>query len=111
MRVHKQLAEAHKKGEKVPDLVARLSKEYDNQHLTPEWSKNWEDMRIPVEWVVAYWSRVLAPVSIAVGKADSKERVERMRDWESREVTTAYEGNLRVTSLALTSGFCQWTGS
>ena len=36
---------------------------------------------------------------------------ERMKDGESREVTTAYEGNLRVASLALTSGFSQWTGS
>jgi RNase H-like domain found in reverse transcriptase len=59
-RVHKRLSEAYKKGEKVPDLVARLSKEFDDRHPTPNWSDNWEDTRIPVERVVAYWSRVLA---------------------------------------------------
>ena len=59
--IHKQLAEAYKKGNKVPDLVVRLLKEVDDRHLTPEWSKNWEDMNVPVEQVVAYWSRVLAP--------------------------------------------------
>ena len=44
MRVHKKLAAAHKASEKVP-----------------EWSENWEDMRIPVECVIAYWSRVPPP--------------------------------------------------
>ena len=60
-RVHKKLAVAHRKGKKVPELVARLSKEHDDCHPNPEWSKNWEDTRVPVERVVAYWSRVLAP--------------------------------------------------
>jgi hypothetical protein len=41
--------------------VVRLSKEINDRHLTPEWSKNWEDTKVPVERVVAYWSGVLAP--------------------------------------------------
>ena len=61
-RTHKKLAELYKKGGKVPELVTRLSKEHDDRRLTPEWSKNWESTLILVERVVAYWSRVLAPV-------------------------------------------------
>jgi len=60
-RTHKKLSELYKKGEKVPELVARLSKEHDDRRPTPEWNKNWENTLIPVERVVAYWSRVLAP--------------------------------------------------
>ena len=59
--MHKKLAIAHKKGEKVPELVSRLSKEHDDRRPNPEWSKNWEDTQVPVERVIAYWSRVLAP--------------------------------------------------
>ena len=59
--IHKWLAEAYKKGDKVPDLVVRLSKEVDNRRPTPEWSKNREDTKVPVKRVVAYWSWVLAP--------------------------------------------------
>jgi hypothetical protein len=59
-RVHKWLHEAFKKGKKVPDLVTRLSKEFDDWCPMPEWSDDWEDTLIPVEWVVAYWSWVLA---------------------------------------------------
>ena len=29
-RIHKKLSELHKKGEKVPELVTRLSKEHDD---------------------------------------------------------------------------------
>jgi hypothetical protein len=43
-RVHKQLHKAYKKGEKVPDLVTRLSKEFNDRCPMPEWSNNWEDM-------------------------------------------------------------------
>ena len=43
------------------ELVTRLSKEHNDRHPTPDWSDNWEDTQIPVECVVAYWSRVLAP--------------------------------------------------
>jgi hypothetical protein len=60
-RVYKRLCEAYKKGEKIPKLVTRLSKEHDDRRPTPQWSTNWEDTLIPVERVVAYWSRVLAP--------------------------------------------------
>ena len=60
-RIHKRIHEAHKKGEKLPELVTRLSKEYDDRRPVPEWSNYWEDTLIPVERVVAYWSRVLAP--------------------------------------------------
>jgi hypothetical protein len=60
-RIHKRLHEAYKRNEKIPELVTKLSKEHDDRRPTPEWSDNWEDTRIPVERVVAYWSRVLAP--------------------------------------------------
>jgi len=60
-RIHKRLHDAYNKGEKVPELVARLSKEHDDRRPTNPWSPNWEDTLIPVERVVAYWSRVLAP--------------------------------------------------
>ena len=60
-RTHRKLSELHKKGEKIPELVTRLSKEHDDRRPTPEWDKNWEDTLIPVERVVVYWSRVLAP--------------------------------------------------
>jgi hypothetical protein len=60
-RVHKRLFETYKKGEKVPELVTRLSKEFDDQRPIPQWDDKWEDTLIPVERVVAYWSRVLAP--------------------------------------------------
>ena len=60
-QTHRKLSELHKKGEKIPELMTRLSKEHDDHRLTPEWDKNWEDTLIPVERVVVYWSRVLAP--------------------------------------------------
>jgi hypothetical protein len=37
-RVHKRLHEAYKKNEKVPDLVTKLSKDFDDRHPIPEWS-------------------------------------------------------------------------
>ena len=55
-RVYKRLLEAHTKGEPVPELVARLSKEHDDRRPTPAWHLNWEETLIPVERVVAYWS-------------------------------------------------------
>ena len=61
MQVHKKLAVVHKRGEKIPELVSRLSKEHNDHCPNPEWSENWEDTRIPIERVIAYWSRVLAP--------------------------------------------------
>jgi hypothetical protein len=48
-QIHKRLHEAFKKGEKVPDLVTRLSKEFDDQCSMPEWSDNWEETLIPIE--------------------------------------------------------------
>ena len=48
-RVHKRLPEAYKRGEKVPELVTRLSKEFDDRRPNPEWSSHWEDTIIPVE--------------------------------------------------------------
>ena len=55
-RVHKRLLEAYTKGEPVPELVARLSKEHDNRRPSPAWLLDWEETLIPVERVVAYWS-------------------------------------------------------
>ena len=60
-RVHKRLHKAYKKGEKIPELITRLSKEHDDRCPTPQWSTTWENTLIPVERVVAYGSQVLAP--------------------------------------------------
>ena len=60
-RIHKRLHELYKKGEKVPELVTRLSKDHDDRRPILEWQANWERTLVPVERVVAYWSRVLAP--------------------------------------------------
>src|SRR5580693_5694862 len=58
-RAYKKLLEARKKGEKVPDLTIKLSKEFDDKRPLHDWETNWEETQIPVERVVAYWSRVL----------------------------------------------------
>jgi len=58
-RAYKKLQEAHKKGEKVPDLTTKLSKEFDDKRPSRDWETNWEETQVPVERVVAYWSRVL----------------------------------------------------
>ena len=48
-RIYKRLHELHTKGEKVPELVARLSKDHDDHRPTPEWHANWEHTLVPVE--------------------------------------------------------------
>jgi hypothetical protein len=60
---YKRLQSAYERKEPVPELITRLSKEHDDHRPTPEWNDNWEDTctSVPVEQVVAYWSRVLAP--------------------------------------------------
>ena len=58
-RTYKRLQEAHVKGDEVPDLITRLSKEFNDKRPIPGWGMNWEDTSVPVERVVAYWSRVL----------------------------------------------------
>jgi hypothetical protein len=60
-RAYRQLHENCKKGLKIPDLVAGLSKEHDDRRPVQGWATNWEEMLVPVEQVIAYWSRVLAP--------------------------------------------------
>ncbi len=60
-RIHKRLRDAYRKGEPIPELVARLSKEHDDRRPVPAWNDDWEETLVPVERVVAYWSRVLAP--------------------------------------------------
>jgi hypothetical protein len=60
-RAYRQLHENCKKGLKIPDLVAHLSKEHDDRQPVQRWATNWEETLVPVERVIAYWSRVLAP--------------------------------------------------
>jgi hypothetical protein len=60
-RTYKKLQAAHEKKENLPELIVHLSKEHDDRLPLPKWSDNWENTRVPVECVVAYWSRVLAP--------------------------------------------------
>ena len=59
-RAFKRIPDTHRRNEPVPDLATRLSKECDDKHPILAWSENWEDMLIPVECVVAYWSKTLA---------------------------------------------------
>jgi hypothetical protein len=58
-RTYKKLQAAHLTKDKVPDLIIKLSKEFDNKCPIPDWAANWEEMLVPVEQVVAYWSQVL----------------------------------------------------
>ena len=60
-QIHKRSLKLYKKSKGIPELVMKLSKEDNNCCPMPEWSTNWEDTLIPVEQVVAYWSRVLVP--------------------------------------------------
>jgi hypothetical protein len=60
-RAYGKLQSAYEQKEPIPELIAHLSKEHDNRQPMPEWSDNWEDTSVPVERVVAYWSRVRAP--------------------------------------------------
>jgi RNase H-like domain found in reverse transcriptase len=52
----------HEKGKAVPDIVARLSQDFDDKCPLLKWSSDWEDTLVPVEWVITYWSWVLNPV-------------------------------------------------
>lgn len=58
-RAYKRLQDAYNKGLPPPDMVLRLSKDFDDKRPVLTWSKNWEDTEVPVERVIAYWSRVL----------------------------------------------------
>jgi len=58
-RTYKRLQEAYKKGDKIPELTTRLSKEFDDKRPLSNWESNWEETKVPVERVVVYWSRVL----------------------------------------------------
>ena len=60
-RAHKRLTEAYDKKEPAPELNTWLSKEHDDRRPMPAWRANWEETQVPVEHVVAYWSRVLLP--------------------------------------------------
>src|SRR5271154_4148495 len=60
-RTYKKLREAYERKDPPMELVHRLSKEFDDKRPTPGWSPDWEDPLIPVERVIAYWSRVLIP--------------------------------------------------
>jgi hypothetical protein len=61
-RTYKKLQAAHEKKENLPELIVHLSKEHNDRLPSPEWSNDWENTRVPIKRMVAYWSRVLAPV-------------------------------------------------
>jgi hypothetical protein len=48
----------------VPELTTKLSQEVDNRLPTPPWAESWEDMEVPVERVIMYYSCVLAPAEM-----------------------------------------------
>ncbi len=58
-KIHEQLEQAYKRNEPIPDLVVRLSKQYDDIPPKGDWAENFEDTTVYIERVVAYWSRVL----------------------------------------------------
>ena len=58
-RIYKKLKEAYEKGDKMPELTTKLSKEFNDKRPLQDWAPNWEETQVPVERVVAYWSRVL----------------------------------------------------
>jgi hypothetical protein len=60
-RIYARLKAAHAKGERVPDLIPKLTNEGDDRPPPPSWAEDWEDTKVPIERVIAYWSRVLAP--------------------------------------------------
>jgi hypothetical protein len=60
-RVHKRLHEAYLHKKDVPDLVTKLSNAFDDKRPATTWAADWENTEVPVERVVAYWSRVLIP--------------------------------------------------
>jgi hypothetical protein len=72
---YRRLQDTYKRKEPVPDLVARLSKEYNDKWPTPSWHVTWEDMQVPVEHVVAYWSRVLALVETCYSATEREAQV------------------------------------
>jgi hypothetical protein len=59
-RAYRRLLDAHKKGVQPPELTTRLSKEHDDRRPPPNWNDSWEETMVPVERVIAYWSRILA---------------------------------------------------
>ena len=64
-RVHKRLLEADTKGEPVPELVVRLSKEHDNRRPSPAWLLDWEETLIPVDGVKTKLSLLLPTLPVA----------------------------------------------
>lgn len=43
----------------MPELVVRLSKDRDDRRPLLDWSSEWENTQVPIERVIAYWSRTL----------------------------------------------------
>ena len=58
-KAYKRLRKAYDKKEPVPSLVTAIPEE--NAELLKEvhWAKNFEDIMVYIERVVAYWSRIL----------------------------------------------------
>src|SRR5271156_4614008 len=60
-RIYDKVKSAYERGEEVPELTTKLSQEVDDRLPTPQWAPQWEDTEVPVERVIAYYSRILAP--------------------------------------------------
>ena len=71
-RAYKRLQEVHRKRDKVPDLITRLSKEFDDKCPIHDWDNDWEETKVPVERVVAYWSRVLHAAEMRYSATECK---------------------------------------
>ncbi len=58
-KIYDRLKAAHEKQEKIPTLVASISKIINDVPQTGEWSQNFEDTTVHIERVISYWSRIL----------------------------------------------------
>ncbi|TFY58379.1 hypothetical protein EVJ58_g6460 [Rhodofomes roseus] len=60
-RAHSRLRRAYEAGQAVPTLVTAVSSKFKDIPETPGWNANFEDTLVPVERVIAYWSRSCKP--------------------------------------------------
>ena len=59
-RVFERLKAAKEANLPVPELTLKLSDQFDDRRPVPEWADDWLETLVPVERVIAYWSRVLS---------------------------------------------------
>jgi hypothetical protein len=58
-KVYETLEKAYKEGKPVPKLITTAYKQRDDMPGGDTWDKNFENTTVHIEWVIAYWSRIL----------------------------------------------------